>query len=170
MAFTVKAYAISPKPFDVGKLEQEIGKALIKEGERDAKQLKKTTEGWSSAPPIDYTIELKANVAAVWIGPWGTDELIEKWRRIDEGVEEHPIDSQTTMVFPWQGRGVSYDAKTQPRQFSSRSSWTKKGPTRRTKHINAHYITAREWSKTLAEQRIGPFADDIQKAIDRGLV
>ena len=170
MAFTVKAYAISPKPLDVGKLQKEIQAALDNEGRRDEKELAKTVDGWSSAPRMTHETEIKASMAAVWIGPSGTDEMVEKWRRIDEGVEEHPIDSQTMMVFPWQGRGMSYDAKTKPRQFSSGSSWTKKGPTRRTKHINAHYITAREWSKTLAEQRIGPFADDIQKAIDRGLV
>jgi len=169
MAFTIKATAISPKPFDIRKLEAEIGKALTEEGKRDAKTLSKTTEGWSSAPPMGYTIELKAKEASVWIGPWGTPELIDKWRRIDEGMEEHPIDSDTTMIFPWQGVGRSYTAKTTPKQFSSSSTSTKHGPIRRTKHIKAHYITPREWSKTLAEQRIEPFADSIQEAINRGL-
>jgi len=67
MAFTVKATAISPKPFDIGKLEAEIGKALTEEGKRDAKTLGKTTEGWSSAPPMGYTIELRAKEASVWM-------------------------------------------------------------------------------------------------------
>lgn len=170
MAFTVKAYAIMPKPLDMGKMEQEIGRALIKEGERDAKTLRKTTDGWTTAPPIDYEIEISAKEASVWIGPWGTKDLVEKWRRIDEGLPEHSMDSATVMKFPWKGRGVSYDAKTTPREFSSKANYKKLGERyRRTRRIEAHYITPREWSKTLAEQRIGPFAADIQAAINRAL-
>ena len=169
MAFTIKAQAISPKPFDVGKIQKEIQGALDSEGRRDQKEFAKTVEGWSSATRMTYETQIKADEASVWIGPSGSEEMVDKWRRIDEGTEPRSRTSATTMVFPFQGRGQSYIAKTKPRQFSSAGSWKKLGPITRTHNIHDHSIEAREWSKTLGEQRIKPFADDIQQAINRGL-
>ena len=169
MAFTVKATAIIPIGFDTGKLEAEIGRALVKEGEYDAKVLGKTTSNWSSAPPMGYKIGFGSNNVWVWIGPWGTQDMVDKWRRIDEGTEERGWTSANTMVFPWQGYRNSYEAKTKPGSFSSSGPGRKLGTTRRTKTIRAHSIDAREWSKTLGEQRIGPFAENVQAAIARGL-
>ena len=151
------------------KIQKEIQGALDSEGRRDQKEFAKTVEGWSSAPRMTYETQIKADEASVWIGPSGSEEMVDKWRRIDEGTEPRSWTSATTMVFPFQGRGQSYIAKTKPRQFSSAGSWKKLGPITRTHNIHDHSIEAREWSKTLGEQRIKPFADDIQQAINRGL-
>lgn len=170
MAITVRVQAIVPKPFDVGKLRSELARALQEEGKRDRAEFNKTVEGWKGeTPTMAWETKINASEAWVWIGPKGSESSIEKWRRIDEGVEEHEINSQTWMIFNWQGRGISYDAKTTPRKFSSSGPGKKIGPVIKTKHIGAHYITAREWSQTLADQRAGPFANDIQAAINRGL-
>ena len=169
MAFTVKATAISPKPFNVGKMRRRIHKACEVEGFKDAKEFRKTTDGWSEAPPMGYEIEIKGDYLAVWIGPKGPQRLIDKWRRIDEGTPTRGWTSSTWMVFPFQGVGASYDAKTTPRKFSSKANWTKKGPIRKTKQIKAHSIEPRLWSETLANRRIKPFAESVQLAINRGL-
>jgi hypothetical protein len=170
MAFTVKATAIVPKGFDVGKIKGEIDAALEQEGVNDRAILNKTIEGWDGEKPtMAYETQIKSNEASVWIGPKGSESSVEKWRRIDEGTEERGWTSANTMVFPWQGYRNSYDAKTRPRQFSSGGPGTKHGTTRRTKTIKRHSIDAREWSKTLGEQRIKPFAENVQAAIDRGI-
>ena len=169
MAFTVKATAIVPKGFDAGRIKREIEYVLEKEGIDDRAILAKTIDGWSSAPHMDYETKVTANEASVWIGPAGSQEMVDKWRRIDEGTPVRGWTSATTMVFPFQGVGASYDAKTSPRQFSSAAQWTKKGSIRRTKQIKAHSIEARLWSETLALKRIKPFASNVQAAIARGL-
>ena len=100
--------------------------------------------------------------------PRGSGWPVTKWRQIDEGTDIHPIASNTWMKFPFQGVGRSYLAKTKPRQFSSSGPGEKKGPYTKTKLVQ-HSIEAREWSKTLAEERIGPFAEAIQDAVNRGM-
>jgi len=169
MAFTVKATAIVPKPMNVGKLKREIEYVLEYEGVNDRAILNKTISGWDgSKPTMGYKTGVTANTAWVWIGPDGGD--IEKWVRIDEGTPERDIISATTMVFPFQGRGKSYNPKTRPLWLGSQSGAGQKfGPIRRTKHVKAHSIEPRYWSKTLAAQRIGPFAENVQAAIARGL-
>ena len=170
MPFKITAYAISPKPFNVGRIRKNIRQVLRDEGTKDKVVLNKTIDGWDGEKPtMAYEAKVTAGDASVWIGPKGSQSAIEKWRRIDEGLPEHEIVSATTMIFPWQGVGSSYKAKTTPKKFSSGGPGTKHGTIRRTKHIKRHYITPREWSITLANQRIKPFADNIQAAINKAL-
>ena len=169
MAFTVKATAIVPKGFDVGRIKRELEYVLEKEGIDDRAIFNKTISGWDGTKPtMGYKTGVTANAAWVWIGPDGGD--IEKWQRIDEGTPERDIISSTTMVFPFQGRGQSYNPKTRATWLGSTPGAGQKfGPIRRTKHVKGHSIEARLWSKTLAAQRIGPFASNVQAAIARGL-
>jgi hypothetical protein len=168
MAFTVTAKAIVPKGFDAGKMKREIQSVLDKEGKRDRPEFAKTTQGWSSAPAMGYETGITSSEAYVWIGPKSGD--IEKWVRIDEGTPSRNIASANKMVFPFQGRGKSYIPKTRPLWMgSSGSGGQKLGPIVRTNLVKGHSIEARLWSKTLAAQRIGPFASNIQAAVARGL-
>lgn len=171
MPFTLKATAISPKPFNVGRVKREIQYVLEQEGIDDRNTLKKTTEGWSSAPMMDYEYKVKGNEAYVWIGPAGSQDMIDKWRRLDEGTEEHPITPVNVpyLVFPYQGKGRSYIAKTKPRYFGQAGSGQKLGPITKRKHVLHPGNEPREWSKVLAERRIKPFAASVQAAINRGL-
>jgi hypothetical protein len=169
MAVVFKAEAIVPKGFDVGRIKREIEYVLEAEGIDDRHELAKTTEGWSSAPHMDYETKVKANEAWVWIGPVGSQELVDKWRRIDEGTAARGWSSTSVMVFPFQGVGQSYDAKTRPGHFGRAGTGEKKGPIRRTRRIRSHSIEARQWSQILGKKRIKPFAANIQAAIDRGL-
>lgn len=170
MPFTVKATAIVPKGFDAKEVEQEVFRALVKEGKKDKDEFRKTTEGWSSAPPMAYKPKISSKEASVWIGPFGTEDLVDKWVRIDEGTEPRDIISSTMMVFPFQGRGRSYNPKTRPGWIGSvPGAGQKFGPIRRTKHVKGHKIEPRYWSKTLAARRIGPFAANVQAAVNRGM-
>jgi len=169
MAFTIRAEAIVPEGFKVDKVNQEVQKVLDAEGKRDRATFNKTIEGWSTEKPtMVYETKITSKEASVWIGPKGSDWEITKWVQIDEGTEPHDITSTTWMRFPFQGVGISYDAKTKPRQFSSSGKGEKKGPYVKRKHV-WHSIEAREWSKTLAEQRIEPFADAVQDAVNKGM-
>ena len=174
MAFTVKATAISPKPFNVGGARRRIRKACELEGFKDAQELRKTTEGWDEPTPIGYEIEIKADYVAVWAGPKGPERLVEKWRRIDEPgrAERHPIVARNapTLRFPWKGPRQSYDAKTKPGHFGRAGTGKKLGSIIRPKAVNHPGIyEPRRWSETLANRRIKPFADNIQNAINLGL-
>lgn len=174
MAFTVTAKAIVPKGFDTRKLRVEVGRALIDEGKRDRKEMEKTTghRTWSKAPPMGYLTGITLKSAWVWIGPIGNDELIEKWRRLDEGTKPHPIAARRapSLAFPFQGKGKSYNPKTRPLWFGSRSSAGQKfGPIIKPKMVNHPGNEPRYWSKTLAARRIKPFAHNVQAAINRGL-
>jgi len=172
MAFTIKATAIVPKGFDVGKIRDEIAKVLADEGEKDKAMFNKTIDGWGGEKPtMAYETKIKSNEASVWIGPKGSESSIEKWRRLDEGTEEHDISAVNAprLAFPYQGKGKSYLPKTKPRQFSSSGPGRKLGPIVKPKSVRHPGNEPREWSKTLGEQRIGPFAENVQAAIARGL-
>jgi hypothetical protein len=170
MAFTVRAEAIVPEGFKVDKVRSEVSKVLIAEGKKDRATLNKTVEGWrSETPAMVYETKITAKEASVWIGPKGGAWSVQKWVQIDEGTEPHDIVSSTWMRFPYQGRGQSYLAKTKPRQFSSSGPGQKLGPYTKTKVVRGHSIEAREWSKTLAEKRIEPFADAVQDAVNKGM-
>jgi len=174
MAFTVKATAISPKPFNVGNIRKNIRLVLREEGIKDSQQLRKTTEGWSSAPAMKYAMEITGDSASVWIGPTGTEELVEKWRRIDEPgrAQRHDITARNapTLKFPWQGPKRSYDAKTKPKHFGRAGSGQKLGKMITPKTVDHPGIyEPREWSITLANERIKPFADAVQEAINKAL-
>lgn len=168
MAFTITAKAIVPKALDSQKVQLLVQKALHEEGRRDQQLLSKTTSGWSSAPPIRYRVGFSRSAAWVWIGPTGP--LIDKWIRIDEGTPSRGWTSANMMIFPFQGVGRSYIPKTRPLWLGSSGSGGKKlGPITRTKTIRAHSIEPRLWSKTLAAQRIGPFAASVQTAVNEGM-
>ena len=174
MAITVRATAISPKPFNVGKIRSEISKVLVSEGKQDRQKLNKTVEGWKGeTPAMAYETKIDAKEASVWIGPKGSQSSVDKWRRIDEGWDGgYTIAARNApyLRFPWQGVKRSYDAKTTPGKFSSSGPGQKLGTMRSTKTVTHPGIyEPRLWSRTLAELRIGPFANDIQAAIDRGL-
>lgn len=175
MAFTIKATAISPKPFNVGKIRSNIAKVLIEEGKQDCAAFNKTIEGWSGEmPAFFYETQIKGSELSVWIGPKGSKSAVEKWRRIDEPgrAVRHTISARNapTLRFPWQGPRKSYDAKTTPQQFSSSGPGQKLGRMVTPKTVDHPGIyEPRQWSITLANQRIGPFAAAIQDAINRGL-
>lgn len=172
MAFTVRATAIVPKGFKPQKVQLFVKQALHEEGKRDQKELAKTTNGWSSAPHIRYNTSLKAKEASVWIGPSGSPELVEKWRRIDEGTRKHDISARRVprLVFPYQGKGRSHNPKTRQLWIGSVAGAGQKfGPIIRPKSVLHPGIAPRYWSKTMAAQRIGPFARNIQAAINRGM-
>ena len=175
MAFTVKAYAISPKPFNVGRIRKNIRQVLRDEGTKDKVTLNKTIDGWDGEKPtMAYEAKITAGDAFVWIGPKGSQSAIEKWRRIDEPgrAKRHPISARRApyLRFPWQGLRSSYDAKTTPRKFSSSGPGKKLGTTRQVKTVDHPGIyEPREWSITLANQRIKPFAEAVQAAINKAL-
>lgn len=173
MALSVTAKAIVPKPFNVGKIRSEIAKALQDEGKHDREIFNKTVEAWTGATPtMAYRVKIEAQRAWVWIGPLGSDEGVEKWIRLDEGAEPHPIVARRApkLVFPWQGPGRSYNPKTRPTWLGSRvGAGQKYGPIRKVTSVNHPGHEARYWSLTLLQQRIVPFAENIQAAINRGL-
>lgn len=173
MAFAVRATAIVPKGFDVGKVRSNIAKVLIDEGKKDRGEFNKTVEGWSDVTPaMVYRTGIDTREAYVWIGPSGSDAAVDKWIRLDEGTEPHPIAARNapTLAFPFQGRGRSYNPKTRPLWMGSiRGAGQKFGPVIRPLAVNHPGNAPRYWSKTLAAQRIGPFAENIQDAVDRGM-
>jgi hypothetical protein len=174
MAFTVKATAIVPKPLNEGKIRSEIAKVLMEEGKNDRAQFNKTVSGWSGEmPAMIYKVEIKAGSASVWIGPSGPQSSVDKWTRIDEGWEGgYTIAARNApyLRFRWQGPKKSYNAKTTPGKFSSSGPGQKLGPVRSMKQVTHPGIyEPRGWSRTLGQQRIGPFAANIQAAIARGL-
>ena len=173
MALRVTAKAIVPKGFNVGNVRKEIANALIAEGKHDREIFNKTVQAWSGVQPsMAYRTKIEATRAWVWIGPQGSDEGIEKWVRLDEGTEPHPITPRRApkLRFPFQGVGRSYNPKTRPGWLGSRSGAGQKlGPIVSRDFVNHPGHEPRYWSITLLQQRIVPFAENIQAAVDRGL-
>jgi hypothetical protein len=172
MAFTVRATAIVPKGFKVPKIQREVQIALDKEGKNDKKEFDKTINWSGEKPKMAYETKITSKEASVWIGPKGAETAIEKWRRLDEGSPAHDISARRapTLVFPWQGKGRSYNPKTRPTWMgSNRGAGQKFGPIRRPKLVNHPGNEPRYWSRTLAAQRIGPFAQAVQEAINKGM-
>lgn len=168
MAFTVRATAIVPKGFKVENVRREVAKALIDEGKRDRGEFNKTVQAWTRAPSMHYETKITDKEASVWIGPKGA--LAERWSWIDEGTGPRSWTSAKQMVFPFQGRGKSYNPKTRSLWLGSVSGAGQKfGDITRTHTIKNHSIEPRYWSRTLAAQRIGPFARNVQDAINRGM-
>lgn len=172
MAFAVTATAIVPKGFKVDNVRREIAKVLIDEGKRDRAEFNKTVEAWTRAPAMVYETKITGQVAQVWIGPKGSAEMVQRWIWLDEGTEPHTIAARNapTLRFPFQGKGKSYNPKTRPLWLGSVSGAGQKfGPVITPKAVGHTGNEPRYWSKTLAAQRIGPFAANIQAAVNRGM-
>ncbi len=174
MPFTIRAQAIIPGALKVNKVRAEVRKALTAEGKHDAKILSKTVSSWRGEKPDLTAFHVgwagSKGEAFVWIGPTGSDSAIAKWIRLDEGSPAHGITARNApfMQFPFQGAGSSYTAATRPRWFGSGQS-RKHGPIVKRKHVSHPGNEPREWSIVLGKQRIGPFANNIQAAVNRGL-
>lgn len=174
MALVVKVIPIKAELFDSAKVMKNIEGALDKAGKRMVTRFKKTTEGWKhGAPDFKHEVEMGKD-ASVWAGPVGSDDMVEKWARLDNGADPHPIDAKNApyMVFPFQGPGRSYSSSTQPRIFRSKG-WEKVGPVLHTKHVEHPGFVAREWSQAQVEIETdspnSDFMKDLQAAIDEGL-
>jgi len=174
MAITIRVQAIKPKALDVKKVQREIEQALIEEGKVLKREFNRTTESWKGVrPKFDYRIHLSKKEASVHCFPTGDGTT--KWRRIDEGTQGgYPITpkggrvaygrKKTLLIYQSQ-----FTPKTRPGQLQSRAGG-KSGPyDRRSTGVIHPGVEPREFSKTLGEQEKGPFAERIQKAVDRGL-
>lgn len=172
MAFSIVVEAIIPKALNVKAVRREIKVALEEEGKELKKWFEQTTATWTGEKPnFEWRRGITSSEAWVWCGPKGGNTAIEKWRRLDEGTEPHPITPKNApaLRFPWQGPKRSYHAKTTPGHLVSHPGGTKLGPMRSFKAVSHPGTEARRWSQALGDQEIGPFRDLIQAAIDRGL-
>lgn len=177
MAFTVRVQAIKPGALKVKQVQLEIEKALVEEAKVLQRELKRTTETWKGdKPTFDYRIQVSSNRALVHCFPHGL--ATEKWRRIDEGTEGgYPIrpkrislgGGRTKQRRPMLVFQSAFSPKTTPGQLQSRAGG-KSGPYDvRAMEVIHSGVTARNFSETLGKQEEEPFAERIQKAVDRGL-
>ena len=166
----IRIEPIYATPLEVDKAIAEIGKALDETGKHMAARFTTTTAAWQGiAPEMKSEVEMGGE-AAVWAGPDGSDEAIDKWKRLDEGVEPRVIAAKhgRYMKFLWQGPGQSYTASTKVRQFWS-GRREKHGDNWYPKVVHHPGHEAREWSDEMIKQELEPFAKRVQAAIDNAL-
>ena len=168
----IRIIPIKAKLFDLGKVRGELLHALVDEGKVMKARFEATTATWSGdTPRMVADVKMEARRAEVWAGPTGDAEAVEKWRRLDEGTDEHPITPRNApyLRFPFQGRGQSYTRKTQRRWLGSRDGGQKLGPIRCFQAVTHPGNDPNEWSEQLLDEEEGPFTQAVQRAVDRAL-
>jgi hypothetical protein len=172
MALVIRTIPIKADVFDSAKVMKNIEDALEKSGKRMAKKFEGTTKLWTGIKPtMKSEVEIGDKEAAVWAGPEGTTEEVEKWSRLDNGVPyPHVILAKGGgfMKFPFQGIGESYIPSTTPRQFTS-TRRQKLGPYVYRKNVWHPGFEARDWSLEMADQELPELTKDVQEAIDKGI-
>lgn len=165
MTLTIKIEAIVPEAFNADAVRGAVEQALRETGKKLKAEFAKTTESWTGDRP-DFEVEIGAEAASAYVecypsGGWGR----VKWRMLDEGTREHPIVPRRARVLRYQRE---FTPKTIPRRLTSRPGG--KSGAYVTRLAVLHPGNApREWSRTLGEQEIKPFAERVVAAMKKAL-
>lgn len=155
---------IYPKKMNRRVYEQSLTKALQAEARLHRSKLQKTISGWTNPPQIrtDYVVQGGARVSVTaYTRPVGTEEQVENWERLNLGVRPHKIVARRAPTLRFQ---TGYKARTKPRKFVSGRS-RRSGPYVTPKVVSHPGIQAREWTKTLHEQRARPYLTRMRNAM-----
>jgi len=175
MGFQISVKAIPAKTLNIKAVRREVQKALDETGKVLQKEFAKTTEAWEGAKP-NFAVTTGAistmggGRAFVRCYPAGDEEGVEKWVRLDEGTKPHVIRPRNKkyLRFPWRGYKQSYDPGT-VRYWLGSMSHRKLGTITSFNEVNHPGNEPRDWSIVLGEKEIGPFAERIWAAVQRGL-
>jgi hypothetical protein len=154
---------IKPKTPNV-KLAMDIVIAAIeKETALHRRTLGKTTTGWTSQPRMETDSRYEGDDYVATTAPSGDKKAVDRWKWTDQGTKAHTIRARRAPMLRFK-RG--YKPRTRPGSFSSGQS-KRFGPTVVTPAVRHPGTKARNWSGDLTKKRKQPFAQSMQKAMQR---
>src|SRR3972149_5683332 len=119
----------------------------------------KSIQGWDHSPDFAMRFNFGQSMLSATITPSGTDAKI--WELVNAGSPAHTIVPRRAKQLRFQ---TGYRAATRPRVISSRSK-SRFGPIVKASAVSHPGFEAREFDKTIAEEYVDTFAEDIQEAI-----
>ena len=119
----------------------------------------KTIQGWDHSPDFAMRFNFGQSTLSATITPSGADAKI--WELVNAGSPAHTIVPRRAKQLRFQ---AGYRAATRPRMISSRSK-SRFGPIVKASAVSHPGFEAREFDKTIADEYVDTFAEDIQDAI-----
>jgi hypothetical protein len=144
---------------------EDIGKGMVKDFE-------KTTKTWKGAKPkFEFTSEVEPPGAALFVGPAGNEEGVQKYRWLNDGTKK----DYKIPKYPKPGQRLAFmttgfSAKTKVKTIGSFAGSKAGPPLTRPIQVTHPGIEARKFDETIGEIWKKPFQKAMEKALKAGIL